>query len=162
MEFVLENYILRATAEGKIERFWKANQKKPDRWTEIKGAKNRQDGYLQITLHLTSGRRQVCIHRLVYYAYNQDWDIWRSGINNVIDHRDGITTNNKIGNLQNITQQQNNFNNHKAKGYTIRKETGKFEAKIGFNRKTINIGVYDTPEEARDAYLEKKATLHII
>lgn len=162
MEFVIENYILRATEEGKIERFWKEDKKKhkPDRWKEIKGAKTK--GYLQINLYLSSGRRKVYIHRLVYYAYNQDWDIWDSGFNNIIDHKDGITTNNKIENLQNITQQQNLFNNHKAKGYTFNEQTGKYHAHIGFNRKKNYLGEFDTPEEARQAYLAKKATLHTI
>ena len=161
MEFVIENYILRATEEGKIERFWKANQKKPDRWKEIKGRKN-IGGYLAINLYLTSGRRQVYIHRLVYLAYNPDFDIWDSGFNNVIDHRDGIRTNNKIENLQNITQQQNTFNNHTAKGYSFHKKSGKYEAYIKLDGKKINLGEFDTPEEAREAYLAEKATLHNI
>jgi len=161
MEFVFENYTLRATEEGKIERFWKANQKKPDRWKEIKGGKLKK-GYLRINLCLTSGKRNIYVHRLVYLAYNQDWDICDSGKENVIDHRDGNRSNNKIENLQNITQQQNLFNNHTAKGYYFNKKKGKYEAQIQLDRKSINLGAFDTPEEARDAYLAKKATLHII
>jgi len=162
MEFVIENYKLRATEDGKIERFWKENKekKKPDRWKEMKGVKN--TGYLVITLCLTSGRRQVRVHRLVYLAYNPDFDIWDSGINNVIDHRDGNKSNNKIKNLQNITQHQNSFNKHKAKGYTFREEIGKYEARIGVDGKTIHLGCYDTPEEAREVYLEAKKEYHRI
>jgi len=161
MEFEIENYRLRATAEGKIERFWKEDkrEKKPDRWKELKGRK--VGGYLQIVLYLTSGKREVKVHRLVYLAYNPDWDIWDSGINNLIDHRDRIRTNNKIKNLQQVTAQQNNFNTS-AKGYTFNKKSGKYHAQIGFDRKTIHLGDYDTPEEAREAYLAEKATLHII
>ena len=161
MEFVIENYTLRATEEGKIERFWKANQKKPDRWKEIKGRKNNK-GYLTIGLCLTSVRRNVYIHRLVYLAYNPDFDIWDSGSNNVIDHRDGNIQNNKIENLRLVTKQQNQFNNHTAKGYYFNKKSGKYYAKITLDGKTIHLGAYDTPEEARNAYLAKKATLHTI
>ena len=161
MEFVIENYILRATAEGKIERFWKANQTFPDRWKELKGRSTGGE-YLAISLSLTSGQRQVKVHRLVYLAYNPDFDIWDTSWDNIIDHRDGNRQNNKIKNLQNITQQQNTFNNHTTKGYTYNKKSGKYYAQIGFDRKRIYIGSYDTPEEAREAYLEKKATLHII
>jgi len=159
MEFVIENYILRATEDGKIERFWKANQSKPDRWTEIKGCKNK--GYLRIDLYLTSGKRQVFIHRLVYLAYNPEWDIWDSGINNVIDHRDRDKKNNKIENLQQVTAQQNQFNTG-AKGYTFNKRTKKYEARIMFDGKNNYIGGYDTPEEAHEAYLEAKKEYHRI
>ena len=161
MEVVIENYILRATAEGKIERFWKANQRRPDRWTEIKGGKTNK-GYLQTTLYLPSGRRQVLIHRLVYLAYNQDWDIWDTGKDNVIDHRDGSPINNKIENLQKVTTQQNNFNRHTAKGYSFDKRRGKYHAEIGLDGKSIYLGDHDTAEEARQAYLDAKAIYHII
>jgi hypothetical protein len=163
MEFVLENYILRATADGKIERFWKGNiyTRKPDRWKELKGGK-KGGGYLQIGLFLPSGRRDVLVHRLVYLAYNPDFDIWDTGKENIIDHRDGNPRNNKIENLQNITQQQNNFNRHTAKGYSFNKKSGKYEARIQVDGKNNYIGSYDTPEKARNAYLAKKATLHII
>jgi len=160
MEFVIENYTLRATEEGKIERFWKANQTQPDRWKEIKGRKTK--GYLQIQLFLTSRRRSVLVHRLVYLAYNPDFDIWDSGKENIIDHRDGNKKNNKIGNLRNITQQQNLFNNHLAKGYTFHKETGKYQAQIQLDGKQNYLGEYDTPEEAREAYLEAKKEYHRI
>ena len=163
MEFVIENYILRATEEGKIERFWKEDKKnkKPDRWKELKGNK-KKGGYLQLKLLLTSGLRNVLVHRLVYYAYNPDFDIWDSSPNNVIDHRDGNPSNNKIENLQNITQQQNTFNNHKAKGYYFNKQTKKYHAEIRLDGKTNYLGEFDTPEKARKAYLAKKATLHTI
>ena len=160
MEFVIENYILRATADGKIERYYEYKTK-PPRWKEIKGRKS-NGGYLQIILCLTSGQRRFKVHRLVYYAHNQDWDIWDSSWNNIIDHRDGNPSNNKIGNLQQVTQHQNSFNNHTAKGYTFDKQTGKYRAKIMLDGKTIHLGSYDTPEEARSAYLAKKATLHTI
>jgi len=159
MEFVIENYKLRATEDGKIERYYEYKTK-PHIWKEIKGRKVR--GYLQIGLCLTSRRREVYIHRLVYLAYNPDFDIWDSGKENVIDHRDGNRTNNKIGNLQNITQQQNTFNNHLAKGYTYNKKSGNYEAHIGFDRKLIFIGSFDTPEKAHEAYLEAKKEYHRI
>ena len=159
MEFVIENYKLRATAEGKIERYYEYKTK-PHIWKEIKGRKSK--GYLAIDLCLTSGQRPFKVHRLVYLAYNPDFDIWDSGKENIIDHRDGSPSNNKIENLQNITQQQNNFNRHTAKGYSFNKKSGKYEARIQVDGKNNYIGSYDTPEKARNAYLAKKATLHII
>ena len=159
MEFVIENYILRATEDGKIERFWKANKRKPDRWKELKGSKH-TGGYLRIRLFLTSGKRNFKVHRLVYLAYNQEWNIYDE--KQQIDHDDGNRTNNKIGNLRVVTNQQNQFNRHTAKGYYFDKERGKYKAQIQVDRKQNYIGSYDTPEEARQAYLAKKATLHTI
>jgi hypothetical protein len=152
---------LRATAEGKIERFWKANRDFPDRWKPLKGRKHCK-GYLQINLHLTSGIRGVLVHRLIYLAYNPDFDIWDSSHNNVIDHHDRIRTNNKIENLQRVTIQQNQFNRSEVKGYSYNERTGKYQSQIGLDGKVIYLGQYDTPEEARTAYLDAKEEFHII
>jgi hypothetical protein len=159
MEFEIENYKLRATEKGTIERYYEYKTKPPI-WKELKGNDN-NSGYLQIGLSLTSGRRNVLVHRLVYYAYNPDFDIWDRSPNNVIDHRDRNRSNNKIGNLQQVTNQQNQFN-REVKGYTFRKDTGKYKARIHLDRKVINLGEYDTPEEAHEAYLEGKEKYHII
>ena len=158
MEFVIQQYRLRATADGKIERYYD-NKTIPPRWKPLKGYKSR--GYMRIELYLTSGRRKVFVHRLVYYAYNQDWDIWDTGKNNVIDHKDRNRSNNKIENLQQVTNQQNHFNTG-AKGYSFRETTGKYDARIVVDRKLIHLGGHDTPEEAHEAYLEAKKEHHRI
>ena len=80
---------------------------------------------------------------------------------NLIDHVDGVTTNNHISNLRNVTNQENQFNT-KAKGYTLNKVTGNYQAYIGLNGKVIYLGYYNTPDEAHEAYLNKKEKLHII
>ena len=158
MEFVIDNYILRATEEGKIERYYEYKTKPPI-WKEIKGLEN-NNGYLKIALYLTSKRREFLVHRLVYLAHNQEWNIYDTI--KVIDHDDGNPKNNKIGNLRLVTQQQNQFNNHTAKGYSYNKKTKKYQAKITLDGKTIYLKEYDTPEKAREAYLAKKATFHTI
>jgi len=157
MEFVIENYILRATEDGKIERYYEYKKRPRNFWKEIKGVKDR--GYLKIKLYLTSGKRDFKVHRLVYFAHNQDWDIYDT--TKVIDHDDRIKTNNKIGNLRLITTQQNAFNTN-AKGYSFDKKSQKWRARIIFDGKIEYLGYYDTPEEAHQAYLAKKATLHTI
>ena len=160
MEFEIENYRLRATEDGKIERFWKANKAQPDRWKVIKGRKVGVDEYLQIALYLTSGIRYVYIHRLVYLANNPDFDIWDNSWDNVIDHIDRNRQNNKIENLQNITQRQNNFNKG-AKGYTYDNRTNKYIAQIMVDGVNHHLGRYDTAEEAHEAYLKAKKIYHI-
>jgi len=158
MEFVIDNYRLRATEEGKIERYYEYKTRPPF-WKEIKGRKNKDEGYLQINLYLTSKRRRFLVHRLIYFAHNQEWDIYDE--KQQIDHDDRDRTNNKIGNLKVVTHQQNNFNRG-AKGYTYRERSGKYEARIKLDGKTEYLGSYKTAEEAREAYLDAKAKLHII
>ena len=159
MEFQIENYRLRATEDGKIERFWKANQFKPDRWKELKAGNNGND-YLYVNLHLPSRNRNFSVHRLVYLAHNPDWDIYDA--KQEIDHDDGNRTNNKIENLKLVNCQQNHFNYTKAKGYSYNKKTKKFEARIGIDGKKIALGCHDTKEQAHQAYLDAKPIYHII
>ena len=158
MEFVIENYRLRATEDGRIERFWKANKKKPDRWTEIKGKKNNRN-YLHIELYLTSRQRNFLIHRLVYLAHHQDWDIYDT--KQLIDHGDRNRSNNRIGNLTVVTHEENTWNTD-AKGYSWCEKTQKWRSMIRYKGKLINLGGFYTEEEARQAYLDAKAIYHVI
>lgn len=87
------------------------------------------------------------------------WYMYYNEIPTVIDHIDRNTSNNKISNLRNITQQKNQFNTA-AKGYYI--YGNKYRAMIGYNNKNIHLGLYNTPEEAHQAYLDAKKIYHII
>ena len=93
-------------------------------------------------------------HRLAW-AYTHGLSDFRS-----IDHRDGNGLNNAIVNLREATQSENSANMRK----TIKSSTGyrgvypygtsglKFEAKAMKNYKSIQFGVFDTPEKAYEAY----------
>jgi hypothetical protein len=103
------------------------------------------------------------LHRVIYYAYNQDWNIYDTSKNNKIDHRVhrvGEPLDNSITNLRVVSNQQNAFNTN-AKGYCFNKRN-KYQAQIGVNGKQTNLGSYDTADEARNAYLEAKKSYHII
>lgn len=79
---------------------------------------------------------------------------------NQIDHINGVRDDNRIINLRDVTNQQNQFN-RKVKGVTQR-TNGKWRARIGINGKRISLGDFDTEEEARQAYLDAKKIYHII
>ena len=102
------------------------------------------------------------LHRVIYYAHNQGWNISDNSKNNHIDHIDGDIVNNDIRNLRVVTQQQNNFNRTRAKGYSWHKRDKKWRAQIKLNNKHIHLGYFDTEEEARNAYLEAKKKYHIM
>lgn len=74
-----------------------------------------------------------------------------------IDHIDGNTLNNSIANLRDVSSFENQHNRI-AKGYCFDK--GKWKAVIMVNGKNNHLGVFDTPEEARTAYLTAKKQLH--
>lgn len=44
------------------------------------------------------------------------------------------------------------------RGVSFHKRTGKWQAYISVNRKQFHIGLYDTPEEAHEAYIAAAKT----
>ena len=103
---------------------------------------------------------QLFEHRMVYYAHNQDWDIWDSSMDNMIDHYNQIKTDNRIENLHIVNNQQNQFNT-RAKGYSWCETRQKWIARIKLDGKSEHLGRFDTEEEARQAYLDAKAIYHV-
>jgi hypothetical protein len=107
-------------------------------------------GYVMIGLDHT--RHQA--HRLAWFHYYGEWPAGD------LDHRDRVSTNNAIDNLRQATDSENNRNRvlprragGTAKGITLVKRTGKYQAQIRANNKTIYLGVYDSPDAARAAYV---------
>ena len=72
----------------------------------------------------------------------------------VVDHIDGDRGNNNLENLQAITGAENT-SRRTGKGYTWHK--GKWLAQISKGGKRHHIGLFDTEEEARAAYVKEKA-----
>lgn len=94
-------------------------------------------------------------HQFAWYCVNKECV-------EEIDHINSIRNDNRILNLRSVTRQQNQWNRLTAKGYTWHKKTEKYSAQIRINNKTINLGYYNTEEEARNAYLNAKQIYHVI
>ena len=123
---------------------------------------NNTTGYKTIELRNNQGKRKMFrLNRIVYYAFDQDWDIFNSSTENSIDHINGNTLDNRISNLRNVTHQHNGFNKN-CKGYCYHKQSKKYRAQIGLNGKQKHLGYFDTKEEARQAYLDAKPKYHVI
>lgn len=99
-------------------------------------------------------------HRLAWLFYYNEYPMLS------IDHIDGDPSNNKINNLRTASHKQNMQNRTKA---SISSKTGflgvvpkgsKFIAQISNNYKVIKIGIFESPELAHTAYLNKKREIH--
>ena len=156
IEFSLLNYELKYD-ENENEFY----VKKGDEWRLKKFSKNK--GYLFCGFHFEKNKQTfISKHRLVFYAYNHDFEIFkRSRTENMIDHIDGEKLNNRIENLRLVTCQQNQFNRKRAKGFFWNKQNKKWISQIRLNGKSKHLGCFESEEEAREAYLKAKEIYHL-
>ena len=82
-----------------------------------------------------------------------------------IDHINGDSLDDRRINLREATQTQNAWN-HKTRTKRAsttmgvrRMASGRFQARIGFNKRQIVIGTFDTPDLAATAYQQKRKEL---
>jgi hypothetical protein len=116
----------------------------------IAGCLNKVTGYWQIRLN----RETIRAHRLAWFYVYGMWP------EKQLDHINRVKTDNRIKNLRIVTQSENN-QNKKVKGYTYSKADKKWKAYIGVEGVRTHLGYFDSPEEAQQAYLEAKKTIHI-
>lgn len=110
------------------------------------------------TLIKIDGRRYKA-HRLAWLYVKGVWPKSR------LDHRDGNTTNNRIGNLREATPAQNCANSRRWSGKQIAKgvrqlPSGKFQARISCENKLQTIGTFPTEDEAAQAYFARARALY--
>ena len=113
------------------------------------------NGYIYVQIN---GKRHAA-HRIIWAMLYGYWP-------DTIDHIDGVKSNNRSENLREATQAQQCQNrvkglnkSSKYLGVSARKN-GKWLSQIRINRVLHRIGLFDTEEEAYDAYLKAKEKLH--
>ena len=152
--FELNNRKLKINRENS-EDIWIWKESKNPYWTRPTLNVN-HGGYFRLCI----GNKKLLHHRVVFYAYNQDWEISDSSQLNFIDHRDHNKQNNNPNNLRIATKQQNNWNTKNTKGCCWHKRDKIWRASICVNSKHIYLGQFDTEEEAHLAYLTAKEIHH--
>jgi hypothetical protein len=116
-----------------------------------------KNGYLVVALSINSKYKNHYIHRLVATAFLDK-------VGRVVNHIDGVKTNNNSSNLEWTTYSKNTIHAYNNKliykdfepesGYKgVRPSGNKYMARISRNKKSIYIGMYETAEEAHKAYL---------
>tara|TARA_R110000803_G_scaffold107255_1_gene175425 strand:+ start:53 stop:520 length:468 start_codon:yes stop_codon:yes gene_type:complete len=119
------------------------------------------DGTKYQRLRFSRNKKNISysVHRVVYWLFNQDWDIHDKTM--YVDHIDRNTRNNDISNLRLLNPQESKFNTN-SKGYSYRERDKNWVSRLMVDGKHIYLGSFDNEDDARNAYLEAKKKYHII
>lgn len=118
--------------------------------------KHRRDGYIQISCC----RRLYLAHRVAFLLMQGEWPP------GLIDHINGIESDNRWVNLRSATAKKNNQNlrrpsrKNKSGFLGVCSMKGKWRATLTLAGKQIWLGLFDTPQEAYEAYVAGKRKFH--
>jgi hypothetical protein len=125
---------------------------------KVAGSINRE-GYRVIKVQ----RKPLLAHRLAWLMVTGEWPA------SALDHKNGCRDDNRIDNLReadhsvNMQNKRRAMKNNKSSGLlgvTWNKQHKRWQSKLMVNKKSHHVGLFDCPEKAHAAYLEKKRQLH--
>ena len=114
------------------------------------------------------GYRVICVFGKRYYEHRLAWFYMTSEWPSEIDHINHKRDDNSWHNLRETTRQVNNFNlsptprkQNKCgvKGVRFYKPTGKWQARIQFNKTPHHLGYFENQDDANNAYTKAAASL---
>lgn len=118
---------------------------------EVAGNYGRKDGYVQVGFR----GKSYGVHRIIWEMVNGPIP---PGLD--IDHINGVRNDNRLPNLRIVPRRDNmrnrkrpNTNTNGFIGAHFHKGTGKYQAKIGVSGKATYLGLFDTAEQAHQAYM---------
>lgn len=126
-------------------------------WNKRSDSKREDFGYYVMRID----RKHIKVHRMVF-LYHHGY------LPKIVDHKDTNTRNNRVENLRDAGNKNNNYNqnipNHNTTGYkgvaTNNTRKWKYKSGIMLDGRTYNIGSYDDLEEAAQAYNIVAKILH--
>jgi hypothetical protein len=104
--------------------------------------------------------RQYRVHRLAWLMVHGAWP------EHEIDHINGVKTDNRLGNLRDVSPALNQHNKRLPQGNNstgflgVTRRNGRYAAQIERAGRQVQAGSFDTPQEASAAYLAAKAVYH--
>lgn len=141
---------------------WRECKSKPSMVGEVAGYLRPKDG---IVIRINGVRYRA--GRLAWFYMTGEWPY------EVIDHVDGDPSNNRWSNLRSVDIQTNAQNRRSASaskqdgnpiGAYLHKKSGKYQAGLTATilgkKRSIYLGLYDSPDEAHAVYVEVKRMLH--
>jgi hypothetical protein len=115
-------------------------------------------GYLNVGLSKNGKQRSIKIHRLVAIAF---LDHQADGtMNVVVNHIDNNKSNNRVDNLELVSQRHNSSCHKKDVGITWDKARNKWLSSIHINKR-VGLGRYTDKQEALDIYQKALANMHL-
>jgi hypothetical protein len=118
-------------------------------------------GYPLVTLRKDGNKKTCNVHQLVATAFlNHE----PCGMCLVVDHKDDNKTNNRVDNLQIVTNRFNSYKTQgkyssKYKGVSWHKSSGKWAVAIRVKGKSKHLGTFDCELEAAHAYRKEVKNL---
>jgi hypothetical protein len=114
----------------------------------------RKSGYVFLNVGHGEDGKSFAAHRVMWAAVNGPIP---DGL--VIDHINGVRSDNRISNLRAVTESVNCQNRRTAKGASLHR-CGKWQAYLTINGRGVYLGLYETEGEARAVYLAEKRKHH--
>jgi hypothetical protein len=143
---------------------WLERQVAPRQWNvryagKVAGSIDNVYGYFRLAIYGKSYRS----NRLAWFYVHGSWP------NGVVDHINGVKTDNRLCNLRDVCKVVNGQNQRKATrknkstgllGATFDKRSQKFRADIKVAGKSKHVGYFASAEAAHEAYLTAKRKYH--
>lgn len=113
----------------------------------------------------TQGYWHVRVDSCQYKAHHLAWFYVHGYWPALLDHKDGARSNNRIGNLREATATINaqNVRTSRREGIPLGvqpRPNGTFSARVHIKGRLVQVGTYNTAEEAHAAYVAAKRVLH--
>lgn len=137
---------------------WRQNRRGHIRIGDVAGFA-RSDGYVRIVVD----QRRAWAHRLVWLYVHGEWPTQQ------IDHINGNPSDNRLANLRDVAPRINMQNERQGRrrkgpgqllGAHWCATSGRWKSSINVNAKPLHIGVFNTEQQAHDAYIAAKRRLH--